>query len=137
MEHFAEIYAQAIASLAIWPLIVLVLANVSSNGRNAELLSDCGKPKADYINVLFRRERAFMNAVEVSGPFVGATVAAILAGAPPFFVNLVSALFIVLRVAMAVVHIRSTRQGLRSALFAAGVACIGALAIMALAGVVL
>ena len=44
-----------------------------------------------------------MNAIETSGPFIGATVAAILAGAAPFWVNLFASVFIVARVAVAYV----------------------------------
>ncbi|AUH35028.1 MAPEG family protein [Paracoccus tegillarcae] len=130
MAEFAA-YGHAIASLAIWPLIVLALAKTSSSGRSPELMCECGKPKRDYNSVLYRRERAFMNAVEISGPFIAATIAAILAGASPFFVNLFASVFIVARLAMVFVHIRTTNQPLRSACFAAGAACVIALSLMA------
>ncbi|MDO5530263.1 MAG: MAPEG family protein [Paracoccus sp. (in: a-proteobacteria)] len=128
---FAE-YGHAIASLAIWALIVLGLANISSSGRQGADLADCGKPRARYGDPLYRRERAFMNAVEISGPFVAATLAAMLAGVAPFWVNLFASVFIVARLAMIWVHIRTTNGKLRSAFFAAGAACLIFLALMTL-----
>ena len=78
---------------------------------------------------------AFMNAIETSGPFIGATVAAILAGATPFWVNLFASVFIVARVAVAYVHIGTTNQPMRSALWSVGLLCILVLAVMAIVAV--
>ncbi|WP_375228090.1 MAPEG family protein [Roseobacter sp. S98] len=126
-----DAYSHALAALALWAVLVSVLGMVSTRGRSPENRCDCGKPKRDYANPVYRAERAFMNAVEVSGPFVAATVAAVLTGAAPFVVNLLASLFIVVRVAMAFVHIRTENQSARSACFAAGLLCILALAVMA------
>ena len=126
-----DAYSHALAALALWAVLVSVLGMVSTRGRSPENRCDCGKPKRDYANPVYRAERAFMNAVEVSGPFVAATVAAVLTGAAPFVVNLLASLFIVVRVAMAYVHIRTENQSARSACFAAGLLCILALAVMA------
>ena len=134
MEQFAS-YGHAIASLALWAILVPVLSALSTRGRTAEKRCDCGKPKRDYSDPVYRTERAFMNAVETSGPFVAATLAAILSGAAPFWVNLFASVFIVARLAMAVVHIRTENQTLRSMTFGVGLLCSLALAVMALAAV--
>lgn len=131
MEAF-DAYSHAIASLAIWTLIVTVLAGLSTAGRTPENRCACGKPKRDYSNVVYRRERAFANAVENSGPFIAATLAAILAGAAPFWVNLLASVFIVSRIVMALVHIRTENQPARSAAFVVGWLCMLVLAVMAL-----
>ena len=131
MEYFAA-YSHAIVSLALWALLVAILSALSTRGRTPENRCDCGKPKRDYSNKWYRSERAFMNAVETSGPFIAATLAAILAGAAPFWVNLFASLFIVARVIMAVVHIRTENQPMRSACFAVGLFCVLALILMAI-----
>jgi len=134
MEQFAA-YGHAIASLAIWALIVTALMGLSTRGRNAEDRAVCGKPKRNYDNQWYRSERALMNAVEMSGPFIGATVAAILAGASPFWVNVLAAVFVVSRIATAVVHIWTTNQPMRSLFWAVSFFIVLAMAILALIGV--
>tara|TARA_R110002012_G_scaffold31379_2_gene94061 strand:- start:209 stop:616 length:408 start_codon:yes stop_codon:yes gene_type:complete len=132
MEIFAA-YSHALASLALWGVMVSVLGALSTRGRSAENRCDCGKPKRNYDDPVYRSERAFMNAVETSGPFISVAVAAILLGASPFWVNLFASVFIVARLAMAFVHIRTTNQPMRSAFFLVGLICLLALAILALA----
>ena len=132
MEIFAA-YSHALASLALWGVMVSVLGALSTRGRSAENRCDCGKPKRNYDDPVYRSERAFMNAVETSGPFICVAVAAVLLGASPFWVNLFASVFIVARLAMAFVHIRTTNQPMRSAFFLVGLICLLALAILALA----
>jgi uncharacterized MAPEG superfamily protein len=130
MENFA-VYSHAIASLALWSLIHVVLGMVSTVGRSAENRCDCGAVKRDYSDIAYRRGRAFANAIEMSGPFVSATVAAILVGASPFWVNLLASVFVLSRAAMAIVHIRTEIQPLRSAMWFIGLLCVVALGIIA------
>ena len=134
MEIFAP-YGHALVSLALWSMIVTVLAGSSTAGRTADARCDCGKPKRDYADPVYRRERAFMNAVETSGPFIAATLAAILAGGPVFWVNLLASVFVVARIGMAVVHVRTLNQPLRSAFFTVALFCIVGLAVLAIVAV--
>lgn len=127
-----EDYGHAIAALALWALIVIGLAPISVQTRTAAEPSDCGRPKRDYDDRGYRADRALMNAVEASGPFIAAALAAILAGANSFWVNLLASLFIVARIAMAYVHIATTNQTLRSLFWAAGTLCCLLLALFAL-----
>jgi uncharacterized MAPEG superfamily protein len=131
MEQF-DAYSHAIASLALWALMSLVLGALSTIGRTAENRCACGQPKRDYSDVVYRRGRAFANAVEMTGPFVAVTVAAILAGASPFWVNVGASVFVVSRVMTAVVHIGTENQPMRSATWMVGWLCVIALAIMAI-----
>ena len=130
MEIF-EAYSHAIASLALWALLCLILGAMSTQGRNADNRCECGQPKRDYSNVVYRRGRAFANAIEMNGPFIAATVAGILAGASPFAVNLLASVFIVSRIAMAVVHIKTENQPMRSATWAIGMFAVFIMALMA------
>ena len=131
MEYLSA-YSHAIAALALWSLIASALVPVSVQMRAGGQTCDCGKPKRDYSDRGYRAERALMNAVEASGPFIAATVAAILADASPFWVNLLASLFIVARIAMACVQIGTTNGTLRSACWAVGMLCSIALALIAL-----
>ena len=136
MEAF-DAYGHAILSLALWALLVTVLAAVSTRGRTAANRCDCGKPKRDYSDPAYRRERAFMNAIEISGPFIAATLAAILAGASPFWVNLLASIFILARLATAFVHIRTENQPMRSATWGVGTLAVAAMALFAVFAVFL
>jgi uncharacterized MAPEG superfamily protein len=106
MEHFAQ-YTHAIAALALWGLLMVALAMISTRGRTAENRCACGKPKRDYSDPVYRRERAFANAIETSPAFLATTLAAIMAGATPLLVNILASVFLVSRLAMAFVHIRT------------------------------
>ncbi|WP_187428667.1 hypothetical protein ROLI_012340 [Roseobacter fucihabitans] len=131
MEAF-QAYSHALASLALWAILVPILGMQSTRGRSAENRCACGKPHRNYADPVYRSERAFMNAVETSGPFIAALMAAILTGASPFWVNLFASVFILARVGMAVAHIKTENQALRSAGFATGLLCVLALAVLGL-----
>ncbi|MGB7242156.1 MAG: MAPEG family protein, partial [Sulfitobacter sp.] len=77
-------------------------------------------PKRDYADPFYRRDRAYRNALETSPALIGVILAAILAGAAPFWINLLAAIFILSRIAMAYVHIRTENQNLRSMCYGVG-----------------
>lgn len=131
-EIFAP-YAPALAVLAGWALLMIVLAFLSVRAT-PRARTDGGLPVRDYSDPAYRRSRAHLNAVENAGPFVAATAAAILAGAAPFWVNLLALLFLVARIAMAVVHIGTENQPMRSLCFIAGLLCSLGLILLALLG---
>lgn len=129
MEAFAE-YGHAIASLAGFALLMTVLTALSVVGRSEDERTASGAVKRDYENPVYRRSRALANAVESAAPFALATVAAILAGASPFWVNVLASVFLVARIAMAAVHIGTTIQPLRSLFWMVGMVCVLALAVL-------
>jgi len=135
MENFAP-YSHAIACLALWALMNVVLGMVATRGRTDAGRAPSGKPIRNYSDPVYRADRAHMNAMENSGPFIGAVVAAILAGAAPFWVNVFACVFLVARVAMAFVHIRTENQPMRSLFFVIGMVSILALVVMALRAVI-
>lgn len=134
MDAFAA-YAHAIATLALWGLWMIALSMLSTGGKTPKDRAECGKPKRDYANEAYRRERAFQNAIETSPAFLATTLAAILAGGMPLAVNILSTVFLVSRLAMAFVHIRTENQPMRSAFFGVGWLCIILMALTALMAV--
>jgi uncharacterized MAPEG superfamily protein len=118
-----EPYAHAIASLAFWALLCLALIPLSVIGK-ARGRTESGLPVRDYSDPAYRRHRALQNAIETSGPFVAATVAAVLAGAPPFWVNLFASVFVFARFSTAIIHIVTENQMARSATWAVAMLCL-------------
>lgn len=126
-------YAHALAALGGWALVMFGLLIASVTGKARERTAS-GHPVRDYSDPAYRRSRAFQNAIEIAGPFIAATLAAVLTGASPFWVNLLSSVFLVSRIAMAVVHIGTENQPLRSACWFVGVICCIGLAGIGIVG---
>ena len=133
MEIF-EPYAHAIASMAGFSVLMLVLGGLSTRGRTAENRAPSGLVKRDYSDPAYRSGRAFMNAVESGAPFAMALLAAMLTGGSPFWVNVFAAVFLLARIATAYVHIATENQAMRSATWAVGFFCILALGLIGLIG---
>lgn len=129
-----EAYSHALASLAGFGLLIVILSMISTTGRTAENRCDCGLVKRDYADPGYRRGRAFANAIEIAGPFIAVTLAAVMVGAAPFWVNLLASVFLASRVGVAAVHIGTTYQALRSAIWMIGTLCVLALGVIAIWG---
>ncbi|MGR3712102.1 MAG: MAPEG family protein [Shimia sp.] len=137
MEQFAE-YGHAIASLAGMVLLWAVLNPLSSIIKEKAGAIPGGAPEADYAQPAYRWYRAYGNLVETAPFYTLAVGGAILAGASPFWVNLLASLVFVSRIAMAYVHCKGIGKasgGLRSYLFIFGWACLIALAILTIVAV--
>lgn len=137
MEVF-EPYALSIAALAVFALMGLVLNPVSAARKAADGVASGALPEADYDNPTYRLSRAYMNAMELTGFFTAVTVAAMLAGASPFWVNLLASIFLVSRIVVAIVHIRGIGKanlGPRTVIFTVGWACCIFLAVLAIVAV--
>lgn len=124
-------YSHAMAALAGWALLMMAAA-VLSVAKAPRERTPSGLPVRDYADPGYRAHRALGNAMEAAGPFVAATVAAILAGASPFWVNLLASVFLVARVAMLAIHVGTENQPARSATWAVGMICVLGLVLMAL-----
>lgn len=131
MDSF-DAYSHALAALAGWGVLMTVLMILSTRGRTPENRTASGAVKRNYADPAYRRGRAFANAIETTGPFIAVTLAAILTGASPFWVNLFASVFLLARVFMAAVHIGTEVQALRSLGFVIGFVCILALAVLSL-----
>ena len=130
LRSAAALYGHALVALAGWAVLMPVLAILAVAIPYGER-TPSGHPVRNYDDRGYRAHRAQMNAIEASGPFVAATAAAILAGAPPFWVNLLASVFLVARIATAAVHVGTVNQPARSATWTVGVACTLALAALA------
>ncbi|GAB5436461.1 MAPEG family protein [Falsiruegeria mediterranea] len=137
MEGFAE-YSHAIASLVLFTLVVLALSPFSALAKAGKGLAPGATPEQDYSDNAYRLNRAYLNGTETLPAFVAVTVAAMLAGASPFWVNLLASVVLVSRIIMLVIHLRGIGQpnnGPRSVFYVLGWACMVALGIMALVAV--
>ena len=137
MEAFAE-YGHALASIAIWAIVVMILGPFSAAKKPGAGLVPGETPQADYANPLFRFERAHINTAETLAVFVAVVVAAMLAGVSSFWVNWLASLSLLCRLVMIFIHIKGIgrpAQGPRTALFVLSWAMHVALAVMTLVAV--
>lgn len=137
MDAFAA-YSHALAALVIYTLIILALSPVSGRAKQKAGLAPGATPPEDYAQQAYRLNRAYLNGCETLPAFLTVTLAAILAGAAPFWVNLLAALALVARVIMIPVHLRGSGKqhaGLRSVFYVIGWACMSGLALLALVAV--
>ena len=111
--------------LAYWcvlfaALLPYALAKYAKSGAP----SDNRYPREDYDNLPPKHRRAYaahQKALESFPFFAAAVLIAVTMGAPPAMVNLLAALYILLRVAHALLYVFN-RPPLRSAVFAAAMA---------------
>jgi uncharacterized MAPEG superfamily protein len=132
------VYGHALVAIALTAILWALLGPVSAIKKEAAGAAPGGEPAADYASPAYRWHRAYMNLTESFAPFAAVTIAAIFAGASPFWVNLLASAFVVLRGVVAIVHIRGIGKpngGLRSILFTLGWAATIALAILTLLAV--
>ena len=126
-------YAHTLAAVALWGVLMMVGIVVAARYQSKSE-TETGLPKRDYANRGYRAHRQQQNMIETSGPFLAVALAAVLAGASPFWTNLLASLFVVARVGMLAVHVWTVNQPARSAFWLVGAACILGLAALALAG---
>ena len=137
METFA-VYGHAIVSLVLFAGIVMALSPFAALKKQGAGLAPGATPGEDYADPAYRLHRAYLNGAETLPVFATVTLAAILTGVSPFWVNLLASLVLVTRLAMLVVHLRGIgkpHNGPRSFLYVAGWACMLVIGIMAIAGV--
>lgn len=137
MEPFAE-YGHAIVALAATAIFGLLLGPLSAVAKMNKGLISGATPGEDYKDRAYRFNRAYLNLTENMGFFVAATLAAILAGADPTWVNWLASIFFVARILHFLVHfsgIGPMNFGPRSFAFTAGWACCIALAVLAILAV--
>ncbi len=137
MEQFAA-YGHAIVSLAAFAMVGLILGPVAAARSAAAGYAPGEVPRADYRDTTYRTTRAYQNAMELAGMFAAVTLAAILAGANPAWVNGLASVFLISRLLLVVVHIMGLgrpNMGLRTVVFVVGWACCLILGLLAFVGV--
>ncbi|MGV6804920.1 MAG: MAPEG family protein [Ruegeria sp.] len=134
MESYAE-YSHAIAALVIFTVIILFLSPFSALAKQGKGLAPGATPDQDYTDKAYRLNRAYLNGTETLPAFLAVTVAAILLGASPAWVNWLASIALVARLAMLVVHLRGIgkpHSGVRSILYVISWACMVILGVLAL-----
>lgn len=134
MEAFSE-YSHALASLVVFTLITLALSPFSALAKQKAGLAPGATPQEDYAEKAYRLNRAYLNGCETLPAFLTVTLVAVLAGAAPFWVNLLASMALVSRIVMILIHLQGSGKphgGLRSIFYVIGWACMAGLALMAL-----
>ncbi|MFW8592603.1 MAPEG family protein [Cribrihabitans neustonicus] len=137
MEAFTA-YSHALASLIGFALVVLALSPFSALAKQKRGMAPGATPAEDYSDRAYRLNRAYLNGCETLPAFLAVTVAAMLAGAAPFWVNLLAALVLLTRLAMLAVHLSGAgkpHNGMRTMFYVAGWGCMVVLAVLALVAV--
>jgi uncharacterized MAPEG superfamily protein len=131
MDQFAA-YGHAVVSVAVYAVIANVLnAAVGITKGSANLAPGGDFDPADYSNANWRLDRTYQNTIEMGGFYFAVVFAAILAGASPFWINLLASIGLLTRLGMIFVYLRGIGKaygGLRTRL-----AIIASLANLAMA----
>ncbi len=137
MEQFAA-YGHAIVAMAATALFGLIINPLTAVAKMNTGHTAGATPSADYDDKTYRFNRAYLNLTEIMGFFVAATMAAILAGADPTWVNWLAAIFFVARLLHFIVHyggIGPMNFGPRTIVFTVGWLCCILLAVLAILAV--
>ena len=105
MEHFAQ-YGHALFSLVLVALMAQILNALTGVRKGSLNMAPGEMHKPDYADVSYRLDRTYMNSIETIGFYAVLVFAAILAGASPFWVNLLATLGLLLRIGQNVCMIR-------------------------------
>ncbi|MFT7057759.1 MAG: putative MAPEG superfamily protein [Pseudorhodobacter sp.] len=128
-------YSAAILSLLAFVLIVLVQGAVVGASKAKAGLPPGATPANNYNDTLYRLNRSHQNGVEIMAAAATALFACILLGVSSWWVNLLMALFLLLRIAYILVYaqnIGKPSQGLRTGVYVAGWAMIVVMCLMAI-----
>ncbi len=137
MEQFAE-YGHALISIALFAVILLALSPLIALSKGAAGVESGATPPEDYSNKTYRLHRAYLNGAETLPVFIAVTVVAMIAGASPFWVNLLASLVLVSRLLMLFLHLRGIgkpHSGVRSFTYVFGWACMALLAVFGVVAV--
>lgn len=138
MTEVFDAYGHAVVAMALIGLLGLIMGPIVGRRKATIGLPPGAVPEADYSTAVYRWHRAYQNLSESMGFFVAVTLAAILAGASPFWVNLLASVFLLARLVMLVVHVRGLGRAdmsLRSLAFGVGLMAAILLALLAIAEV--
>ena len=131
MEQFAE-YGHALISIALFAGILLALSPIIALSKDAAGVESGATPPEDYANKTYRLHRAYLNGAETLPVFIAVTLVAMIAGASPFWVNVLASLVLVSRLLMLFLHLRGIgkpHSGVRSFTYVFGWACMALLAV--------
>lgn len=134
MEAF-EPYGAALAWTGAVALLALLISPITALLKMTQGLPAGANPTPDYRDPVYRLNRSYLNMTENMGIFAVALAAAVLAGADPWWVNTMAAVFFFSRVVHLLVHaggIGPMNFGPRTIAFVVGWAATGILAVLAI-----
>ncbi|MDU9002657.1 MAPEG family protein [Sedimentitalea todarodis] len=134
METFGA-YGPVLASVALFAVVVMLFSPLSALQKGKQGLAPGAEPAADYSDLAYRLHRVFENGTDTLSIFLATAGIAVLAGASPFWINLLAALTLASRLFMIFVHVAaigSPHNGLRSIAYVVGWVCMLAMAILGL-----
>jgi len=132
MEQFSA-YGHALISVAAYAVLTMMLNAVTGIRKGSSNMAPGQHYEADYDNLDYRIDRAYMNSMELMGIYAAATFAAILAGANPFWTNLFASAVLLFRLAYTFAYFQKIGTGyggLRTILLVLSAICIIAMAIL-------
>ena len=133
MEQFSA-YGHALFSVVIWIVVVQLLSAWVGAAKAKAGVVPGATPEADYSNKVYRIHRAYENSIANLAVLTSSVVVAALAGASPFWVNLLASVAVLARIVMIYVHIQAIgkpTKGIRTAIFVFHWALILIIALMA------
>lgn len=132
MDQFAS-YGHAILSLVIMAVLAQVLNAMTGIKKGNNKMTPGATYQPDFTNPGYRLDRAHMNGVENLGIVTAAIVGAMLAGASPFWVNILASVILLTRLVYTFFYVRGLGGGYggaRTGLAVLSSACVVCLAIM-------
>ncbi len=109
MEQFAQ-YGHAIVAMAGLAIFQLILSPLSAMQKTRAGTGSGGPARAGLCQCHISLAPCLWQSGGIVGPFVAVTVAAMLAGANPFWVNPLASVFLVMRIVLAVGTYQRHRQ---------------------------
>ena len=131
-------YGHALTAVVIYALIAQVLNALTGIRKGSLDLAPGASHPQDYADGSYRLDRTYMNSIEMIVFYTAIVFAAILAGANPFWINLLASVGLLLRIAANFVYLRGIGKaygGLRTKLVIAASAVNLAMAVFALAAI--
>ncbi len=110
MEQFSA-YGHALLAVAIYAVITMVLNAVTGIRKGNANMAPGEGYKADYDDPSYRIDRAYMNSMELMGIYAAVTFSAVLAGASPFWTNVLASAILVFRVLYTFAYFRKIGAG--------------------------
>ena len=138
MENIAA-YGPAIIAILVYTLITLLQGAIVGAKKATANMTPGGDPENNYDDALFRINRAHQNAVESLAPITIALLACVLTGVSAWWVNILLALFVVIRVIYIYIYLGNlgkASNGTRTFVYVAGWAVNVILCVMAIASLI-
>ncbi len=138
MENIAT-YGPAIIAILVYTLMTLLQGAIVGAKKSTAKMTPGGDPDNNYDDALYRNNRAHQNSVESLAPISIALLACVLTGVSAWWVNILLAMFVVIRVIYLYIYhanIGKASQGTRTFVYVAGWAINVILCVMAIVSLV-